>query len=272
MMQIHKFLMRKRLILIGLVIVLIGWSVYYSTRTTDPRPVELTGHAVSAAPDFSSITDIAEKKEAFFSYLRPGVAFENQRILQERQQLQRLATRFQQGKLSSKDKTLAAQLAEQYGLALNKGNRLSGEWLNAMLQRVDVLPEALVLTQAANESAWGTSRFATEANNYFGQWCYSPGCGVVPAARGAGMTHEVAKFSSVQESIHRYFMNVNRNAAYRDLRKIRQQLRQNDANLLSVDSALVLSNGLVRYSERGADYVQDVQAMIRHNQVYWVEQ
>lgn len=86
------------------------------------------------------------------------------------------------------------------------------------------------------------------------------------------MTHEVAKFSSVQESIHRYFMNVNRNAAYRDLRNIRQQLRKNDANLFSVDSALALSNGLLRYSERGADYVQDVQAMIRHNQVYWVEQ
>lgn len=252
--------------------VLIGLSFYYSTPISDRPSGELTGHAVSAAPDFSSITDIAEKKEAFFSYLRPGVAFENQRVLQERQQLLRLATLFQQAKLSEKDKTLAAQLAEQYGLALSQGNHISSEWLSGMMQRVDVLPEALVLTQAANESAWGTSRFATEANNYFGQWCYSPGCGVVPAARGAGMTHEVAKFSSVQESIHRYFMNVNRNAAYRDLRNIRQQLRQNDANLFSIDSALALSHGLLRYSERGVDYVQDVQAMIGHNREYWVEQ
>ncbi len=32
--------------------------------------------------------------------------------------------------------------------------------LAELLKRVDVIPEALVLMQAANESAWGTSRFA----------------------------------------------------------------------------------------------------------------
>lgn len=32
---------------------------------------------------------------------------------------------------------------------------LDQSWLTEMLNRVNVLPEALVLTQAANESAWG---------------------------------------------------------------------------------------------------------------------
>lgn len=32
------------------------------------------------------------------------------------------------------------------------------------------------------------------------------------------MIHEVAKFTSVQESIEGYFMNVNRNKAYEELR------------------------------------------------------
>ncbi len=84
------------------------------------------------------------------------------------------------------------------------------------------------------------------------------------------MTHEVAKFSSVQESIHRYFMNVNRNNAYFDLREIRFELREDGADLLSTASAMEMSNGLLKYSERGKDYVQDLQAMIRHNEKYWV--
>lgn len=134
-----------------------------------------------------------------------------------------------------------------------------------------MLPEALVLTQAANESAWGTSRFATEANNYFGHWCYSKGCGLVPLQRNEGSTHEVAKFSSSQESVHRYFMNLNRNKAYQDLRGIRTELANKGEDLLTFDAATKLTEGLLKYSERGADYVTDLQAMIRHNKVYWVK-
>ncbi len=84
------------------------------------------------------------------------------------------------------------------------------------------------------------------------------------------MTHEVAKFKSVQESIHRYFMNVNRNAAYYDLRKIRYDLRKEQSDLLSVETAVALTNGLLKYSERGEDYVSDLQTMIRHNEKYWL--
>jgi Bax protein len=138
-----------------------------------------------------------------------------------------------------------------------------------MLSRVNVLPKALVLTQAANESAWGTSRFATKANNYFGHWCYTKGCGLVPRQRNEGSSHEVATFSSSQESVHRYFMNLNRNRAYADLRAIRAKLAAQGDNLLTTASATELTNGLLKYSERGSDYVTDLQAMIRHNEVYW---
>ncbi|MEF1231376.1 glucosaminidase, partial [Vibrio fortis] len=37
------------------------------------------------------------------------------------------------------------------------------------------------------------------------------------------------------------------------------------------DAATKLTEGLLKYSERGADYVTDLQAMIRHNKVYWVK-
>ena len=49
------------------------------------------------------------------------------------------------------------------------------EIVNELMLRVDVLPVSLALAQAANESAWGTSRFALQGNNIFGQWCYEPG-------------------------------------------------------------------------------------------------
>ncbi|NAW67954.1 glucosaminidase [Vibrio sp. V27_P1S3P104] len=259
--------MRKfTLMFIGIVLTICGGLYVYQKMADEPEAV-LQGQAVSDAPDFRSINDVREKKHAFFSYLKPGVAFENARILQERSQITQLQHVVSKGKMSAQHRALAIQLGQRYGIEWQ--DTQTEAWFDAMWHRVDVLPEALVLTQAANESAWGTSRFAREANNYFGQWCYVQGCGLVPLARQEGMTHEVAKFSSVQESIHRYFMNVNRNPAYHDLREIRFQLRQRDADLFSVESAMALSNGLLKYSERGEDYVHDLQTMMRHNQPYW---
>ncbi len=221
----------------------------------------------SSTPNFAAIEDVNEKKDTFFSFLRPSINIENKRITKERAFLTKLS---ESGlnKIDSEDASYAKRLGKLYSLPV-PSEGLDQAWLTEMLNRVNVLPEALVLTQAANESAWGTSRFATKANNYFGHWCYTKGCGLVPLQRNEGSSHEVATFSSSQESVHRYFMNLNRNRAYADLRAIRAKLAAQGDDLLTTATATELTNGLLKYSERGSDYVTDLQAMIRHNEVYW---
>ena len=221
----------------------------------------------SDRPNFAAIEDVNEKKETFFSYLSPSINIENKRVTKERAFLTKIS---ESGitNVDSEDVSYAKRLGKLYSLPVPSSG-LDQAWLTEMLSRVNVLPKALVLTQAANESAWGTSRFATKANNYFGHWCYTKGCGLVPLQRNEGSSHEVATFSSSQESVHRYFMNLNRNRAYADLRAIRAKLAAQGDNLLTTASATELTNGLLKYSERGSDYVTDLQAMIRHNEVYW---
>jgi len=90
---------------------------------------------------------------------------------------------------------------------------------------VDTIPPSLALAQAANESAWGTSRFARQAHNYYGQWCFEKGCGIVPDRRDANKSHEVAAFDSPRESVARYLHNLNSNSAYKSLRDIRSRLK-----------------------------------------------
>ncbi|TKG01066.1 glucosaminidase domain-containing protein [Vibrio sp. F13] len=221
----------------------------------------------SSTPNFAAIEDVNEKKDTFFSFLRPSINIENKRITKERAFLTKLSETGLNN-VDSEDASYAKRLGKLYSLPVPSSG-LDDAWLKEMLNRVNVLPEALVLTQAANESAWGTSRFATKANNYFGHWCYTKGCGLVPLQRNEGSSHEVATFSSSQESVHRYFMNLNRNRAYADLRVIRAKLDAQGDDLLTTATATELTNGLLKYSERGSDYVTDLQAMIRHNEVYW---
>lgn len=221
----------------------------------------------SSTPNFAAIDDVNKKKDTFFSYLRPSINIENKRITKERAFLTKVSES-SIANIDAEDLSYAIRLGKLYSLPVPSSG-LDKAWLTEMLNRVNVLPEALVLTQAANESAWGTSRFATQANNYFGHWCYTKGCGLVPLQRNEGSSHEVATFSSSQESVHRYFMNLNRNRAYADLRAIRAKLAAQGDDLLTTGTATELTNGLLKYSERGSDYVTDLQAMIRHNEVYW---
>lgn len=219
----------------------------------------------SSKPDFRAFTDVNQKKAAFFDFLRPAVEHENKRIDRERQFLLSIQSTLESGKaIDSEEREYAIKLGKMYQSELD-GDAVTDAWLDKMLNRVDVLPEALVLSQAANESGWGTSRFAVEGNNYFGQWCYRAGCGLVPASRTEGATHEVAVFDSAYLSVQAYFMNVNRNRAYADLRDIRAAQRSAGELI----EGTKLAEGLSRYSERGHAYVDEIQSMIKHNNKYW---
>ena len=142
-----------------------------------------------------------------------------------------------------------------------EGETGSEQQFTGLRHKLDVIPPSLILAQAANESAWGTSRFATKGNNLFGQWCFSKGCGLVPRGRAEGASHEVAKFSSPYRSVRAYIQNLNRHPTYQLLRDVRLEDRRDNAPL----SGLELAEGLLGYSERGEEYIEEIRAMIHYN-------
>jgi Bax protein len=200
------------------------------------------------------------KKEAFLAYLVPFIKEENERILVERTWLSRLSERFNRlGYLTGSQRLTLMQLANRYRLSAESMSEPA--IIQELLERVDVVPVSLVLSQSANESGWGTSRFAVAGNNLFGQWCFSQGCGIVPEARRDGHTHEVARFNSPAESIASYMRNLNTNYAYREFRELRQSMREESQPLDSIK----LAEKLDRYSTRGFAYVQALKSMILIN-------
>ena len=100
----------------------------------------------------------------------------------------------------------------------------------------------------------GRSRFAREANNLFGIWTWGEK-GIIPARREEGQTHKVKIYDSLLESVRSYILTLNRVSAYNKLREIRRN---------SFDS-LDLAHGLLNYSQRREEYVQDVKKMIQDN-------
>ncbi|GKT11467.1 MAG: Bax protein [Thiomicrorhabdus sp.] len=212
--------------------------------------------ASTALPDFSKFKDVKQKKTAFFNYLQPYIEKANGEILQERKFIQTVNF----SHLSTSQTVKIESLMAKYRVT---DKVISAQTKTALLTKVDVIPASLALAQAANESAWGTSRFARKAFNFYGQWCFSKGCGLVPLQRTKGMTHEVRKFSSPYESVKGYMLNLNRHKAFKLVRT--ERLKQRKQKL--APTGLKLAKGLVHYSERKHEYVKEISSMIRYNKL-----
>jgi len=215
---------------------------------------------ITDVPDFASIKDSKAKKKAFFDFMRPIIRSENAKVTKNREKLLSIAGLIDNGDaISQKDQQWVLELATRYRVDMQSMDD-EPAW-DLLKRRVDTVPFRLALAQSANESSWGTSRFAREGRNFFGEWCFTPGCGVVPGKRSAGLTHEVAVFSSVNDSVASYLRNLNRVAMYLPLRLTRHQIRKDGDR----PTAHELAAGLTGYSERGDAYVDEIRDMIRVN-------
>ncbi len=212
---------------------------------------------VRTLPEGLDDTDPDQRKALFFRSLLPLVLAENARIRRERG---RLIDAFRKDRLqpSSPEYAFVTQVAERYRL---DGDVNDPELRARLLRRVDVIPVPLALAQAAKESGWGTSRFTREANNLFGVRTWEQASGVVPEQRPAGANHLVRTFPELRQSVRNYLITLNVGGAYSSLRALRAEMRAQAQPL----DAIRLAEGLVRYSERGEEYVGELQDMIRAN-------
>ncbi len=224
-----------------------------------PPEITVPPLLVARIPSDVSRLQAERKKSLFFRIMLPVVLAENERV---RRLQQTVRKGFENGAPppGSEQWQQLTAIAYDYGVNMDVADPL---FERRLLKRVDVIPPGLVLAQAANESAWGTSRFAREGNNLFGEWTWNADQGMVPLRRMAGADHYVRVFPDLRSSVRAYLKNLNTASAYRELRGIRAELREAGRPL----EPLALAEGLLRYSERGLDYVAEIRAMIDYNRL-----
>ena len=202
-------------------------------------------------PDLAQLNSVKQRKQLFIKLMLPLILQANEKILADRNELLRLLN--SQGPLSREDKAWIATLADRYDANPSDRSDLVG--------RVDVVPPSLAIAQAAEESGWGTSRFAVEANAVFGQWTFRKGAGVVPERRDPGKRHEVRSFEGLRQSVSAYMHNLNIHWAYKEFRRVRRELRSSSQAL----TGRSLVGTLHKYSERGFEYIETIRTIMRVN-------
>lgn len=219
---------------------------------TPVPPIFLT----SLPGDLPRVLSVDTRKHIFLKTMLPLVLDTNEKIRAERLEILRLRDKERSGEgLGSADRLRLESIAQRYDL-----DRVS---FDGLLRRVDIVPPALALAQAAEESGWGTSRYAQEGNALFGQYTYGSSNGFVPLAREEGASHKVRTFDGLADAVRAYAHNLNTNEAYREFRLRREQLRVRFDWLESIE----LIETLNVYSERGPAYVESLRRIIVANQL-----
>ena len=196
-----------------------------------------------------NIKNVKERKKLFIQIVLPLIIEENIKIRLDRKKLFSILNK---NNNSTIEKKWLDNKFKQYGV---KDNDLSD-----LKIRMDEIPVSLAIAQAANETGWGTSRFALEGNALFGQWTYN-GEGIKPAGADSNTKHKVMKFKILKASVRAYFGNLNTHSSYREFRKFRATARGNNEKL----NSLILVDYLTAYAGTGTKYPKILKQIIKQN-------
>jgi len=205
--------------------------------------------------DFGKIRSVDKRRELFLRALLPIVLIENQRLREQRE----LATWLLAGELPADGSPIRDWLNKLARQLRVRGDLNESAVREKILLRLDEVPPALALAQAAIETGWGSSRFALEGNSLFGQWTFGKTGGLTPNNRDADATHLVASFPDLRASVRAYMRNLNTGNAYHEFRTFRAATRAAGKPLRAYE----LAGHLHRYSARGEDYIAEIRRIIR---------
>jgi len=206
--------------------------------------------------DLPDVRKAEQRKLLFIKAALPLILHVNELILHDRARLAALNERSRQGLApSAADEAWLGELAGKYGLEKPD--------FDGLLARVDIVPPSLALAQSAEESGWGTSRFAREGNALFGQRTWSDVAGLIPHERAEGETYRVRTFGHLIDGVKSYARNLNSHPAYEAFRRRRAELRAEGATIDGED----LAGTLHTYSERGAEYIKTLRTIMRVNRL-----
>ena len=204
---------------------------------------------------------LSDKKKEFVKTLLPLISYENNRIYMERSRIESIKDFLINFKTLNKSEMLFLEkMAKRYKVKTKSKHKL--DIANELLEMVDIIPNSIVLAQAANESGWGTSRFAREYNALFGEYTYDFSNGVVPLLRENGEKHLVKAFDSVDKSVQSYFNNLNSHYAYKDFRSVRKVMRANN----NFNNIKLLVNELDTYAA-DKNYINIINSIIDINKL-----
>ena len=221
-----------------------------SSLSANPAIVMVPADFARRIPERHLALSGADQKQSFINLVLPLIVASNDELVQRRNAVK--------AAFDAKNRAMLEKWAVLYRVDPEKLD--DAELAKQLLRRVDTIPVALALAQAAIESGWGTSRFALQGNALFGQWAWTESAGIRPLA-ASNERAVVRSFGSLLGSVRAYMHNLNTHPNYQRFRLARQRLSPQNKTI----KAGTLATYLDRYAEIGTAYVDKLRAVMSSN-------
>jgi uncharacterized FlgJ-related protein len=206
---------------------------------------------------------VENKKRLFFRTSAPLILRANELIMVDRNRLSNIrSSQKESTAIAKEDQLWILKLAKIYKVEVKDG-QVTSDLFDELWRKVDIVPASLALAQAAEESGWGTSRFAALGNAVYGQWTWGSNAITPEKQRKELGNYGIASFETLQQSISAYMLNLNTHNAYASLREKRAALREKSEKI----TGHILAGQLTKYSERGEEYVKSLRSLMEYNRL-----
>lgn len=175
---------------------------------------------------------VRNRKEVFISMLLPSIEIVNKEIDRDISIVEVLSKK---NSHTPEEKKELDRIFKSYKVSAYNWSELK--------KRMIKYPTSLILSQAAIESGWGTSKVFREKNNLFGMNAY----------KHTNRTYK--EYDSIKDSVKDFVLTLSRVNAYKSLR----------TRVHAGEPPEKIAHGLIEYSELKGAYIKKVQTMLKHN-------
>ncbi len=189
--------------------------------------------------DYNQLSDETERNAIFIKILAPLALKLNQDLLTERTEIETVSKRFAEtSKLSDNDKAFIEAKAVKYDIFTRlKGFERYHHLIAELLNRADRIPPSIMITAAALETNWGTSRIVREGNSLYKTLVWHTDKGLKPIGETTDNSYRIKTYPDIYASMQEFALKINTHPSFAALRNFRRERRERTNNI----SGLILA-------------------------------
>ena len=184
--------------------------------------------------DFNKITDEKKRNAMFIKILAPLTIRLNDEILAERKEILAIRKEFQDHQeLTKEQEKIIEEKAQKYDIFTRlKGYRRYSYFLDELSKRVHVIPPSILITAAALETNWGTSRIVKEGNSLYKALNWYSNEGLKPIGETEDDSYRIKTYPDIYSSIKEFALKLNSSISFREFRGFRDKILDRRTPLL----------------------------------------
>ncbi len=202
--------------------------------------------------DFATVADEKKRNELFIKILAPLTLRLNNEILDERRSIQLAAKNFETtGELTPEQEKFVEEKAAKYDIFTRfKGHRRYKYLFSELLRRVHVVLPSLLITAAALETNWGTSRIVKDGNSLYKTLVWHTDDGLKPIGETEDDTYRIKTYPNIYASMQEFAIKLNSHIGFEPLRNLRNEILRRRTPLLGSTLAanMVWNSPLYNYA------------------------